>query len=331
MKKIFFIIVIFIIIITSGKVFAQATLPLTVIPARNQIEIEPGEKYSLPISFYNQSDSPISGFFKTADFIVDNNKGTPRLIENIDDTTSLKYTASKWITLSYEKATLPANEKVTIQVDINAPKDAKPGGRYVAVFFESGENPFNEKSDVKKSATTLRIASLIYIRVKGPITEKAIITRFFAPSFSEYGPIKLVFDILNRGDYHIAPKGVITLTNMFGGLVDQQILKEKNIFPDSLRNYEINLGQKWLIGKYKISLSSSYGETGQALTAETMVYVFPWRVAVVIILTLTILILFIKHLYENFIAKEKSLEERIKKEQEEIEKLKQELKKQKSY
>lgn len=312
---------------TSVK--AQTSLPLTVIPARNQIEVEPGEKISLSINFYNQSTESISGFFKAADFIVDDNQGTPRLIEDYS-LAPVKYSASQWVNLLYDRATLPANEKVNLQVDIKVPNDARPGGKYVAVFFESIGTTPNQTNTNKEagSGTAVRIASLIYIKVKGPITEKAIISRFFAPSFFEYGPIKITTDILNRGDYHIAPRGAITLTNMLGGLVDQKVIKEKNIFPDSLRNYQVELGKKWLVGRYKVNLSASYGANGQALTAAAYVWVFPWRVAIVILLTLIIIILFASNLYKNFVKKELSLEEEIAKEKEEIEKLKEQLRKQ---
>lgn len=311
------------------SLYAQTSLPLTVIPARNQVEVEPGEKISLSINFYNQSTEAISGFFKVADFIVDDNQGTPRLIEDYS-LAPVKYSASQWVNLLYDRATLPANEKVNLQVDIKVPNDARPGGKYIAVFFESFGTTYNQTGANKEagSGTAVRIASLIYIKVKGPITEKAIISRFFAPSFFEYGPIKIITDILNRGDYHIAPRGVITLTNMLGGLVDQKVIKEKNIFPDSLRNYEVELGKKWLIGRYKVNLSASYGTTGQALTAVTYVWVFPWRIAIVILLTIIIIILFASNLYKNFIKKELSLEEEIAKEKEEIEKLKEQLRKQ---
>lgn len=328
-KKIFFQFAIFYLLFTiSSPVFAQTTLPLTVIPARHQIEVEPGEKYSLTVNFYNQSESPISGFFQVADFIVVDEKGTIQLIENPDDA-PVKYSASKWVNLLYNKATLPANEKVSLQVDINVPKDAHPGGRYLAIFFQSAETlkKQNENKEEAGSGTSLRISSLVYIKVKGEIKEKALISRFFAPNFLEYGPIKITTDILNRGDYHITPRGVFTLTNYFGAAVDQKTLKEKNIFPETSRNYQVELGKKWLIGRYKIDFLGSYGEKGQALTAAIYVWVFPWRIALIIVLTLIIVYLVATNLYKSLIVKEASLEEEIKKEKEEIERLKKQLEK----
>lgn len=311
----------------SGNVSAQSSLPLVVMPARNQIEVTPGEKTAVTISFYNQSDDPVSGFFKTADFIVEDSQGTPRLIENAEDAPT-KYSASRWLTLPYDRATLPAHDKVMIQADILVPNDAHPGGRYTAVFFQQG-NILPKPSETEEigSGTNLRIASLIYIKVKGEITEKALISRFFAPSFFENGPIKIVTDILNRGDYHVAPRVSLTLSNSFGGLVDQKLFKTQNIFPDTSRNYVTELGTKWMAGRYKVNLTGTYGETGQVLTAVSYVWVFPWKVALVVILTIFIMILIVNNLYKNIVVKEASLEEELKKEHEEIEKLKSQLRK----
>lgn len=307
---------------------AQNVLPLMVSPARNEIEVSPGEKTAVTINFYDQSDDPVSGFFKTADFIVDNNQGNPRLIENPDEAPA-KYAASNWFTLLYDRATLPAHDKVSLQATINVPKDAHPGGRYVAVYFEQGA-VVPQKTGVNEEAgsgTTSRIASLVYIKVKGPITEKAIVSDFFAPIFFEYGPIKVTTGILNRGDYHISPKGIISLSNMFGGLVDQSRLKDQNVFPDVSRTYENELGTKWMMGRYKLNLAASYGDQGQALTSSIYVWVFPWRVATAIILTLIVIILIISRLYRNFYRKEAGLEEELAKEKAEIEKLKESLRK----
>jgi len=210
--------------ILNTSVSAQSTLPLVVMPARNQIEVDPGERTAITINFFNQSDDPVSGFFKIADFIVEDSQGTPKFIENAGDAPA-KYSASRWLTLPYDRATLPAHDKVAIQTEILVPEDAHAGGRYVAVFFQQGNTiPQKSENEIKGSGTNLRIASLIYIKVRGEITEKAIVSRFFSPSFFEYGPIKITTDVLNLGDYHIAPRISLTLTNVFGGFVDQRLL-----------------------------------------------------------------------------------------------------------
>ena len=315
----------------TKAVFAQQSLPLMVLPSRQEIEVVPGEKSYLNISFYNKSDDPVSGFFRTADFIVEDKKGTPRLIENADEAPT-RFAASNWFTIFYDRATLPAHDKVDLQTTIDVPLDARPGGRYVAVFFEQGTPASPQALGAREEAGLLsasRIASLVYIKVAGPVTEKALISRFFAPVFFEYGPIKVETDIMNRGDYHIMPNAVLSLNNMFGGLIDQKRLKDQNVFPDTSRAYENELGTKWMAGRYKINLLGSYGDQGQALDASIYVWVFPWRVAVAVILTLIILTLIISNLYKNFVVKETTLEQELEKEKAEIERLKESLRRRK--
>ena len=327
---IFIIVIIFITIGILGfrQAYAQTVLPLTVAPARQEIAINPGEGSAVNVRFYNFSEAPVSGIVRIADFIVDNSQGAPRIIEDINQL-SPRFSAQTWLDIPYDQITIAASDKVSLQAKINVPLDARPGGRYVAVYFEPTASIPQAIGAEKEAGTGVssRIASLIYIKVNGPTTEKALVSRFFAPGFFEYGPIKIDTQILNRGDYHIRPRGVITISNIFGSPVDQTNIREENIFPDVVRNYENSLGKKWLMGKYKLNFSASYGESGQVLEAFTYVWVFPWRVALAVVLTLIILALIIGNLYKNIVVKETNLEGELKKEQEEIEKLKTQLRK----
>ncbi len=315
-------------IIHLDKVIAQTTLPLTVAPARQEIMVNPGEQTAINIRFYNLGDSPASGLLKVADFLVEDKEGTPRIIEDFSQAPP-RFAASNWVTLPYDRVTIAANDKISLQAKIKVPANAHPGGRYLAIYFEPGGIIPEAAGSSKEAGTGVasRIAALVYIRVAGPTKEAAFVTRFFAKSLWEYGPIEVETEILNRGDLHIRPKGVISLTNVFGGLVDQQKLKEQNIFPDTSRSFKNTLGSKWMFGRYRIDLSSAYGEQGKALTATLFVWVIPWKLITIIILSLIIVILLIRHFYKAVLLKEATLEEEIEKEKEEIERLKEQLRK----
>jgi len=263
-----------------------------------------------------------------ADFIVDNNQGTPRIIDQSAEILP-RFSAASWITIPYKQITIAPNDLVTFQAKIDVPPNARAGGRYAAVYLETtGTLPQSANTTQQAgSAIAHRLASLIYIRVAGPITEKALVSRLFSPSFYEYGPINVESEILNRGDYHIRPKGVLSLTNMFGGIVDQSALKEVNIFPDVSRSYSNQLGQKWMFGRYKIDLAASYGTQGKALERFIYVWVFPWRVATAVILAIIIISYLLYYFYKTTRLRQAELEKEMGKEQEEIEKLKEELKK----
>lgn len=304
---------------------AQITLPLQVAPARQEIVIDPGEKGAFNVRFFNLSEEPLSGIIRVADFIVEDSQGSPRILDGTQQA-SPKYSAASWITLPYDRLTIPANDKISIQARFTVPEQARPGGRYIALYFEP-TNTLPSAVNENEEATGIapRIASLVYIRVSGPITESALISRLYAKSFYEYGPITLQSEIVNRGDYHIRPRGMITISNMFGNIVDEQKIKESNIFPDASRSYENTLGYKWMLGRYKIDLTASYGEQGKAVSRTIYVYTFPWRVALAILLALLIIILLTKHFYKTLVAKQKDLNQELQFERDEIENLKEQL------
>jgi len=291
---------------------AQTTLPLTVIPSRQELLVDPGEKTAITIKFLNQGETPVSGLLKAVDFIVENKEGTPIFIEGPSEL-SPRFAAASWVTLPYDRITIAPKDKVVIQAKITVPNDAQAGGRYLAVYFEPGGIPGKAGGGEKEAAipVAIRIAGLVYLRVSGPIEESARLVQFTAPKFLEYGPISVTTEILNLGNYHIRPKGTITLTSIFGKNVDRVVLNEENIFPDASRIFENKLGEKWMFGKYKLELAASYGETGKVLTATLFTWVFPWKIISAVILAVIITILIVALLYHRFKKREEKLEEKV--------------------
>lgn len=311
-----------------STVQAQESIPLQIAPARQELTLSPGKEAFVTVKIYNLSDFPTAGILKAADFEVTDREGGPRIIEDISQA-SPKFSASQWITLPYDGINIAAQDRATIQVKIQAPSDAKPGGRYVAVYFEPTGRVPQSAGSVKEAGSGIasRIASLFYIKVPGATSEKAIVSRLFASSLLEYGPVDVESEIINRGDYHVRPRGTINLSNMFGEVEGQDKLKEQNIFPDATRTYKNTIGRKWMLGRYKISISASYGDRGQALDRFIYVWVFPWKVASALMLALIVFLLFSRKFYKKVVVQENKLEAEIEAEKKEIEKLKEQLRK----
>lgn len=307
-------------LLIPSSVGAQvARSKLTVAPSRQELTIDPGETTAINIKFLNQEDSPVSGLLKVADFIVQDKEGTPTFLEEPATVTGItqispRFSAASWVTLPYDRMTIASKDKVSINAKITAPADARPGGRYLAIYFEPGGTPVKATGLLREAASpvAVKIAGLVYIRVSGPITEDARVIQFTAPSFSQYGPVTITTEIANKGDYHIRPKGTITLTNMLGKRITQEKLEEENIFPDASRIYENELGQKWMLGKYKAQLAASYGEKGKALTATIYFWVFPWKEVSVVVLAIVIFVLLLNLFYRRFKQRQEELEEKVK-------------------
>ena len=335
MKKTALIITTFTILLgtlfTAGHIRAQQTLPLTVIPPKQEVLVNPGESLNTSVKFLNQGDFPVTGTLSVLDFIVTDDNGTPVFLDNpqVVGTTTIaaKYSAAKWITIPQSTATIEPKGNIAVPITINVPGGAAAGGRYAAVLFQpAGSLTLGNPTSAQEIPVEVRLASLIYIRVSGPITESASVIKFQMPSFLEYGPIGIATQILNQGNYHITPVGTITLKNIFGQVVAKSTLEAKNIFPGTSRSYTNELGPKLMIGKFTATLTATYGDEGKTLTSTAVVVVFPWKVALAIVLALIIIALSGTVWYKKFRKKEEKLVEELGKEKTELEALKEELK-----
>lgn len=313
----------------SAKVSqAQEIIPFQVSPARQELTANPGEIVPFTVKYFNFGSTPLTGVLKSADFIVNGNSGNPKLIDD-PRLASPRFSASTWVSLPFDRMSIAAQDKVTVQGKIAVPSNARPGGRYIAVYYQP--QPGNQIGSLppQESRTEIqtRLVALVYLRINGDITEAASVDRLYSQSFIEYGPISIVASISNSGDYHINPRGFITVKDMFGNTQFEKELPQQNVFPDSSYSYDISLGQKWMLGRYKITLSGAYGEQGKGLQRETYVWVIPWKVALIIILAIVIFMLILKSFINQSKAKQEILEEKLTHEEQEIEALKAELQK----
>ena len=296
---------------------AQTRIPLVVAPARQTVAIDSGKTENLQIKFFNESTTPVAGNLKAVDFIVTGNDGSPILLEDqIND----------WVKLPYDKASIASGDVLRVNFKVNVPKDAQPGGRYVAIIFEQTGQISQSSADESVSLISPRIVGLLSIRVNGPVIESSFVNVFKTPKFLEFGKIPVYFEILNKGGYHINPKGQVTLTNWLGKEIERVTLEDKNIFPDAKRIYETKLGQTWMFGKYKVGLTANYGDTGKTLLAESYIWVMPVTVIVTIIFFILILILLAYLITRKVKAKQEVLEEKLEKEISDLESLKNKFK-----
>ncbi|MBM3205759.1 hypothetical protein FJZ41_02865 [Candidatus Shapirobacteria bacterium] len=304
---------------------AQTNIPITVAPARQELLVDPGEQTAVLVKFINQSDEPVSGILRAVDFIVEDKEGSPVFLEQPAQI-SPRFAGSSWVQLPFDRMTIPPKDKIIVQAKINTPQDASPGGRYFAVYFEHAGTTGTGIGLEKEAETpvAIRLAGLVYLRVSGPIEENAYVTQLTAPRFLEHGPIPVLTEITNRGNYHIRPQGTIKLVSLFGKTIDEEKLGEQNIFPDTSRFFQAELGPKWLLGKYKIELQAAYGETGKILTATVFTWVVPWKAIAVILVTILVIILIVYLTYYRFRKKEFELEEKIEDLEEELEEEKEE-------
>ena len=295
MKKLLPIISLLLGLTITGTVFAQAVRTITVIPPTIEQKLNPGQYAEGTLKVVNQTDQPVTFRATVQDYIVDNNEGVPHLLP--PGTLSGKYSAAAWIGVSPETFTLASGQKQELSYYMQVPSNGRPGGHYAAVIYTPVQSAAQQASGASVNA---QVGTLFYITVNGPITESASITKFITDKFHEFGPINIQTEIQNNGDLHIKPLGAIVLYDMFGRRSDISGLSEVNIFPGGVtRNYANRIGQNIMIGPYTAKLLASYGVNNNLpLSASISFFVFPWRIAIVIILLIVAAVLGYKY-YEK--------------------------------
>lgn len=326
---ILFALFLFYLSLAFAKVQAQAqnTTKIIVVPPKQELTLEPGSTERLRFRFYNESDNQIAADLKIVDFLVVNNEGSPEFLEGYSTDKAARFAASTWANLPYKNITIPPKDKVEVIITINVPKNALPGGHYFAVILEPTSGISKSKASLEASQSiSPRVASLTNITIPGNYTKQATITKLFAQKFFEYGPIKVEANIKNTGQIHIRPQAFFQLTDLFGRPIDTEILKEVNIFPYAERIYKGSLGPKLMFGRYQISLTATFGE-GKVTAGKIYVWVIPWKLITIAVLTIIILWIILKRILYGPKHKVLELEQKLKKEESEIEKLKKMLQK----
>lgn len=284
---------------------------ITAIPPKVELKGDPGQTLTATLKIRNDSASTQDFAVTVEDFVVIDKLGTPLPITT---SVSNRWSLKNWI-VAPKIVPVDAGGIQIINLTVKIPMAALPGGHYAMITYTP--NADAKAGDLKQTGNiiTQRVGTLIYVTVSGPVTEKADITRFAVPKFSEQGPIEFAGTIESLSDTHVNPKGTITISNPLNKKVAEVSVDAGNIFPETSRDFTANWNTKWGWGRYKADLSLAYGVAGSLITATAFFWLFPIRL-VIYILTALIAVLTIILV----------LDKRSKKHQQELEKEVQELK-----
>lgn len=283
-----------------------ATSTITAIPPRLQLNASPAETIKSTIKVRNDSDTQQNYTIYVNDFIVDTQTNTPIPIsENITSRWSLR----KWITAP-NFIPVDAGQTQNIEITIRVPSSALPGGHYAMITYMP--NAELKPGELKKTATIIgqRVGTLLYVNIKGNITEKANLLDFTVPKHSEKGPVAFSARLENMSDTHIEPKGFIRITDMFNQEVAKLPLDLGNIFPENTKSFQTVWDQKWGYGRYSAELNLVYGSQNDVVTGMVYFWLFPITgiiyslIAIVSILTVIVLLTKRNHKHQEELEKE---------------------------
>ncbi len=291
-------------------------IALTAMPLRegddNTLMIAPGDKQQVQIRVRNSSEQPIRVGSVAFDFLIDDDGKTPI---PLTDEVSNRWSLASWLTMVPNEQVVAPNETVAVNVLIEVPEDALPGGHYAMVVHrpvnESEERPGATNTTVSETSINQYVGTLFYVIVEGPINEEAFIRDFQMPRLTEFGPVPFSYVVENASDIHIKPKAHIEIFDIFGRKVDSIQVEPENVFPLMSREFEDEWNQVWGYGLYKAKLIMSYGTQGQVAVAQTQFWLFPFTLVLVILILILTMIAIIISVRRHYLHRKDNSKERI--------------------
>lgn len=223
---------------------------ITAIPPRLgedfTLKAKPGEKIQTSVRVRNGSSEKLLLKTTAQDFIVGDNGETPVPITDTD--LSNRWSLASWMILTPSVNEVAPGQSVTVNVIIDVPANALPGGHYAMITHQpttANNNPAGAGGPASASFLQQRVGTLVYLMVEGPINEAAFIRKLTIPHFTEYGPVPFSFEVDNRSDIHIHPTLSVEIYNIFGRKVETIPIESKNVFPFIPRAFSGQWNRIW--------------------------------------------------------------------------------------
>jgi len=262
---------------------------LTIAPAKIEFNVNPGDE--IKFSIYTRNDGEATGeLHSIVKGFTEDEAGTKIWIEDAPE--------REWVKIP-EKITAPPGEMIEVPVIITVPKDAPPGGHFLAIGF--GTLP--EKQKGSGVAIGVNVLSLVYINISGNRIDKISISEFQAKRIYLDFPVKFAYKIKNEGNTYVRPTGDIEISNIFGRLVANLKVNERElqILPGKSKLFENEWSNNFAFGPYKAKFNIYYGlNQNKNLSLEYWFFVIPMKVTVIIILLIIFLIVVLPRLIKKY-------------------------------
>lgn len=281
---------------------------LEIAPPLEDISGNPGQKITLKIQLRDVAKTDLIVSQDINDFVANGEDGTPKII--LDKSDENPYSIKDWVS-PLPAFTIKPSEIKILNITINIPTNAAPGGHYGVIRF-TGTPPKLNGTGVSLSAS---LGTLVLLRVNGPVKEKLSVQEFSVSQKGKTGklfeapPLDFTEKINNSGNIHEEPTGHITVKNMFGKTIAGLNVNTppRNILPGSIRKFtqpldKTVLGSKRLFGRYTADLQLTYG-TGkdkQVVNTKLTFWIIPYRLIAAIILILIILFFVFRFLIKGY-------------------------------
>ena len=259
---------------------------LTVTPVFQEVTLATDEAEArFSITLTNQTDGPLVLRPSVVDFgSLDESGGVAFL--GASDNLVRKYSLASWMRPEKDIVSLEAGESEDLRVVIENRESLSPGGHDGAVLFTIG----NEEGDAKENVVAVNqlLSVLVFAKKEGgEIYRLNLLDRTWERSLL-FGLSQTSLRFQNEGNVHIVPRGIVTLTDPLGRVVEKGIINTESglVLPESQRTFvtKLSLVTPLLIpGRYTLITDYRYDGQEAFESATDTIVLLPWPTFVAIL------------------------------------------------
>jgi hypothetical protein len=295
--------------INNAPATAMPGQALEIDPPLIELRGNPGQTITSQIEIRNISSGPVIVTNQINDFVANGETGVPKIL--INNNTNDPYSLTGYIAAIPSFALKP-NQLKTLNVDINIPQNASPGGHYGVIRFTG--TPATLSGTASGVALSASLGALVLLTVNGHIVENLQNHSFTVSAngngnsgFFQNDPFVFSEVIANSGNEHVVPTGLLTLKDMFGHTVLHLNINQGlgNVLPGSMRKFtetinKVDVGNKRFFGRYTATYNVSYGSPTKELSASLSFWVIPINLILIWIVVLIGGFFLIRHLIKRY-------------------------------
>lgn len=265
-------------------------------PAKIDVAVDSGKSVTEYVTVTNRQEKEMSFSVDIEDFTGSQDPGKALILLGNEKG---PYSLKDFLAPEVSTFTLKSKQMITFPVVVSVPKDASPGGLYGSVLISSVP-----PSVAGGAVTVSRLGALFFVRVNGAVQEEGKLMNFDLKGakkfFYQKGPFIFEFLYRNKGSVHLAPYGIIRVSNIFGQVVDEFPIEPYFAMPDSVRYREITWNKGTLLGRYKAEILLNRGYGNIVDTAEVSFVVLPYKIIIGSFVAVFVFLLLLRFIGSRF-------------------------------
>lgn len=248
----------FIVYASAAKASLATTKGLALSPIRTEIDIAPGQSLEFMLKLTDYSDRSMTVGLDAEEFnVVD---------QQYDYSFDSGSDMSKWVTFDINNVQLEPEKSKLIHYTVKVPSDAEPGGKYISLFATS-----DVQTAPGEIRTKQRVASLLYVTVKGDVTRTGSLKSLTPPFiFDGYQPWRMA--VTNNGTAHFRSNYTVSVKNIFDGHEVASRSGSALVLPHTTRAISASMPTLKYVGLYRVVYTVGLGDTSAAKREYYLVF-----------------------------------------------------------